>query len=102
MYTMPVFTVNLTGNPSRLIRIEMTFEMLDKDGFEEIVRNSPRARDEIVRYLNSKSFDDLETIQGKLALKDGIAVALNQSMKTGVVKDIYFNEFLVQNQSPIQ
>lgn len=96
MYTMPGFVVNLAGTPRRLIKVEMTFEMLDKDGFEEIVRNSPSARDTIVRILNRKSFDDVETIQGKLFLKDQIAVALNQSMKAGVVKDIYFNDFVVQ------
>lgn len=95
-YTMPSFTVNLAGSPRRLIRVEMTFEMLDKEGFEEIVRNSPRVRDEIMRILNRKTFDDIETIQGKLALKDQIAANLNQSLRAGVVKDIYFNEFLVQ------
>jgi flagellar FliL protein len=96
LYTMPSFTVNLAGTPQRLIRVEMTFEMLDKEGFEEIVRNSPAARDTIVRILNRKGFDDVESIQGKLFLKDQIAVTLNQSLKAGVVKDIYFNEFLVQ------
>jgi flagellar protein FliL len=96
MYTMPGFVVNLAGSPRRLMKVEMTFEMLDKDGFEEIVRNSPSARDAIVRILNRKTFDDVETIQGKLFLKDQISVALNQAMKAGVVKDIYFNEFLVQ------
>lgn len=95
-YTMPAFTVNLAGTPRRVIRVEMTFEMLDKEGFEEIVRNSPRVRDEIMRILNRKTFDDIETIQGKLALKDQIAANLNQSLRSGVVKDIYFNEFLVQ------
>jgi len=96
MYTMPPFTVNLSGQPRRLIRVEMTFEMLDKEGFEEIVRNNPRARDEIVRILNRKTFDDVETIQGKLKLKDEIAVTLNQSLKKGVVKDIYFGDFIIQ------
>jgi flagellar protein FliL len=96
LYTMPAFTVNLDGTPRRMIRVEMAFEMLDRDGFEEIVRNSPAARDMIVRILNRKTFDDVETIQGKLFLKDEIAVALNQSLKAAVVKDIYFNEFLVQ------
>ena len=72
MYTMPPFTwVDLAGSAeTAAIRIEIrTFEMLDKEGFEEIVRNSPRARDEIVRILNRVSFDDIETIQGKLSLK---------------------------------
>jgi flagellar FliL protein len=95
-YTMPEFTVNLDGQPRRLIRVEMTFEMLDKDGFEEIVRNSPAARDAIVRILNKKKFDDLESIQGKLFLKDQITLALHQSLQAGVVKDIYFSQFLVQ------
>jgi flagellar FliL protein len=102
LYTMPPFTVNLAGNPGRIVRLEMTFEMLDKDGFEDIVRNSPHARDQVMRYLNERTFDDIESIQGKLALKDGIAVALNQSLKSGVVKDIYFGEFLVSNKSPVQ
>ena len=96
LYTMPGFIVNLSGQPRRLIKLEMTFEMLDKDGFEEIVRNSPAARDAIVQILNRKTFDDIETIQGKLFLKDQIAVTLNQTMKAGVVKDIYFNDLVVQ------
>lgn len=96
LYTMTPFTVNLAGTPRRLIRVEMTFEMLDKEGFEEIVRNSAPVRDAIVRILNAKTFGEIETIQGKLFLKDQIAVTLNESLRAGVVKDIYFNEFLVQ------
>lgn len=96
LYTMPAFTVNLAGTPRRLIRVEMAFDMLDKDGFEEIVRNSPAVRDAIVRILNEKTYDDIETIQGKLFLKDHIAVTLNNTFREGVVKEIYFNEFLVQ------
>lgn len=96
LYTMPTFTVNLDGQPRRLIRVSLTLEMLDKDGFEEVVRNSPAARDSIVRILNAKTYDDIETIQGKLFLKDQIAVTLNKSLKEGVVKDVYFGDFLVQ------
>lgn len=96
LYTMPTFTVNLDGQPRRLVRVSLTLEMLDKDGFEEVVRNSPAARDSIVRILNGKTYDDIETIQGKLFLKDQIAVTLNKSLKEGVVKDVYFGDFLVQ------
>jgi flagellar FliL protein len=95
-YTMAPFTVNLSGNPQRIIRVEMTLEMLDEEGFEEVVRLGPQARDSIVKILNLKEFSDLETIQGKLFLKDQIAVTLNQSLKSGVVKDIYFSDFVVQ------
>ncbi len=96
MYTMPALTVNLDGQPERLIKVAITFEMLDKDGFEEIVRHSPQTRDRVVGILNSKTFNDLESVQGKLFLKDQIIVALNKEMKEGVIKDIYFSEFMVQ------
>lgn len=96
MYTMEPFTVNLNGSPRRVIRVQMTLEMLDKDGFEEVVTLGPRARDAVVKILNNKEFKEVETIQGKLFLKDQIAVTLNEFLDAGVVKDVYFSGFLVQ------
>lgn len=99
IYTMDKFTVNLDGEPRRSIRIEVNLEMLNEDGFEEVinVENRAKARDKIVRILNDKSFYDLESIQGKLFLKDRIAMAVNDILKQGVVKDVYFSEFVVQS-----
>ncbi len=96
MYTLEPFTVNLDGSPKRVIRVEMSLEMLDKEGFEEVITLGPSTRDTIVRILNRKGFPDIETVQGKLFLKDQIAVTLNESLKKGVVKDVYFSDFLVQ------
>ena len=98
IYTMDKFTVNLNGAPKRTIRFEVNVEMLGKDGFEELINadNKARARDRIVRLFNSKSFDDVESIQGKLFLKDKIAMELNSFLDKGVVKDVYFSEFVVQ------
>lgn len=98
IYTMDKFTVNLDGEPKRMIRIEVNLEMLSKDGFEEIINSDMRvkARDRVVRILNEKTFSELETIQGKLFLKDKIAMELNGILDKGVVKDIYFSEFVVQ------
>ena len=39
IYTMDKFTVNLDGEPKRTIRIEVNVEMLNKDGFEEVISN---------------------------------------------------------------
>ena len=77
LYTMDKFTVNLAGTPRRMIRLEMSLEMLDKEGFEEVVRLGSEARDAIVKVLSQKEFTDIETIQGKLFLKDEIAVTLS-------------------------
>lgn len=98
VYTMDKFTVNLAGEPKRTIRIEVNLEMLGKEGFEEIINtdNRAKARDSIVRILNDKTFGDLESIQGKLFLKDRIATDVNALLDQGVVKDVYFSEFVVQ------
>ena len=96
VYTMEPFTVNLNGRPKRTIRMEMSIEMLSEEGFEELIREGGKARDEIVNILNTKRFEDLESIQGKLFLKDQIARRVNTYLDKGVVKDIYFSDFVVQ------
>lgn len=98
VYTMEKFTVNLAGEPQRMIRLEVNLEMLGKDGFEEIIDTETRAkaRDQIVRILGDRTFGDLESIQGKLFLKDRIASDINGLLSRGSVKDIYFSEFVVQ------
>lgn len=98
IYTMDKFTVNLTGEPKRSIRIEVNLEMLGKDGFEEVIdtENRAKVRDRILKILNEKTFSEVESIQGKLFLKEKIAQEINSTLKEGVVKDVYFSEFVVQ------
>jgi flagellar protein FliL len=96
IYTMDPFSVNLDGVPRRFVRTVINLELLDDRGFEEVVTMGAQARDAVVRLLNGKTFSELETIQGKLFLKDQIASELNRQLKTGVIKDVYFTEFYVQ------
>ncbi|MDZ4660505.1 MAG: flagellar basal body-associated FliL family protein [Pseudomonadota bacterium] len=96
LYRMDEFTLNLSGHPRRAIRFEIALEMLDEKGFEEVVQVGAVARDSIVKILNAKRFQDIETIQGKLFLKDQIAASLNGFLKEGVVKDVLFTDFVVQ------
>lgn len=98
VYTMDKFTVNLGGEPQRTIRLEINLQMLGKDGFEEVMEpdNRAKARDKIVRLLNDKNFSDIDSIQGKLFLKDKIAGEVNGILRRGVVKDVFFSDFVVQ------
>lgn len=98
VYTMEKFTVNLNGEPKRTIRLEVNLNMLGKKDFEEVMDfdNRARVRDRIVQLLNDKSFSELESIQGKLFLKDKIAMEINTILNKGVVKDVFFTDFVVQ------
>ncbi len=96
LYTMAPFNTNLDGVPRRLVRLELSLEMMDEEGYEEVIGLVPQARDSIMRILNAKTFQDVETVQGKLHLKNQIVADLNASLRKGVVKNVYFNELVVQ------
>jgi flagellar FliL protein len=96
LYTMAPFNTNLDGVPRRLIRVELSLEMMDEEGYEEVIGIVPQARDSIMRILNSKTFSDIESVQGKLHLKNQVVADLNASLRKGVVKNVYFNELVVQ------
>lgn len=97
IYTMDKFTVNLSGTPKRTIRLQVNLDMISPVAFQEIMdfEYRAKARDKIVRILNEKTFDDLETIQGKLFLKDKIVSEVNQILDRGLVKDVYFTDFVM-------
>lgn len=97
VYTMDKFVVNLSGLPKRTIRLQVNLDMIGPEAFQEIMdlENRAKARDKIVRILNDKTFDDLETIQGKLFLKDKIVEEINHILDRGLVKDVYFSDFVM-------
>ena len=96
IFTMPSLTTNLDGIPRRQIRVEMSLEMMDEEGYEEVITIAPEARDSIMRILHTKTFYDIETVQGKLRLKNEIIADLNSSLKKGVVKNVYFSDLVMQ------
>ncbi|MBC87266.1 MAG: flagellar protein FliL [Bdellovibrionaceae bacterium] len=96
LFAMDSLTTNLDGIPRRMIRVDLSIEMLDEEGFEEIIGVEAEARDSIMRIINNKRFSDVESVQGKLKLKNEIITGINHFLQTGVVKNIYFTDFLVQ------
>ena len=96
IYTMEPLNTNLDGVPRRLVRVQISLEMLDEEGFEEVMNLGAGARDSLMRLLNGKTFEELASVQGKLQLKNQIIAQMNSYMKRGVVKQVYFSDFVVQ------
>lgn len=96
MYTMDQFNTNLEGVPRRFVRMQISLEMLDEEGYEEVISLGAEARDSIVKILNTKKFDEVESVQGKLHLKNQITAQINSFLQHGVVKNVYFSDFVVQ------
>jgi flagellar protein FliL len=96
LYAMDTFNTNLDGLPRKFIRLDVNVEMYSREGFEELVTQDLQSRDAVMHILNGKTFDDLETVQGKLHLKNEIIAQLNELLQRGVVKNVYFTKFQVQ------
>ena len=96
LYSMDTMTTNLNGLPRRMVRVDLSLEMMDAEGFEEIMGVSAEARDKVMRILNEKNFNEIETVQGKLELKNEIIAGVNQFLDKGVVKNVYFTDLVVQ------
>lgn len=96
IFTMEPITANLSGQPKRMVRLQINLEMLSEKGFEDVATLASGAKDEVLKLLNKKHMSDLETIQGKLFLKDQIALTINGYLQKGVVKNVYFTDFVIQ------
>ncbi len=95
-YSMKTFNANLNGIPRRMVRVDVSLEMLDAEGFEEVIVQEAEVRDSIIRILNAKRFYDIESVQGKLHLKNEIITKVNSYLEKGVVKNVYYTDFVVQ------
>lgn len=97
IFTLEKFVVNLNGSPKKTIKVQVNLDMLSAQSFAEVMNpdKTAQARDRIIRILNDKNFSDIETIQGKLFLKDQIVEQVNKVLTVGLVKDVYFTDFVV-------
>ncbi len=94
---LDAFIVNLAGESGkRYLKITMQLEMNNSTLAEEIQNKMPQIKDSVITVLSSKTTDDLLTIEGKFLLKEQLLTRVNSLLRTGVVKNVYFVEFVIQ------
>lgn len=96
MVTLDQFTVNLSTpgsvNP-RFVRVNVSIEVPNEDGEQEVNGKMPQVRNTIIDLFNSKKPADLATAEGRDYLKEEIRNALNNFLVTGKVKGVFFTNF---------
>jgi len=96
VYAMDTFIVNLIGQGKSYLKAKVELELDGEPALEEIGRRLPQLRDAILLILSSKSFMDINTLEGKYQLRAEIMAILNQHLKTGRITNIYFTDFIIQ------
>jgi flagellar FliL protein len=93
------FIVNLmdrSGLGKRYLKITMQFEVSSQEQVLLVGQHKTRMRDASLMLLSSITFDDINTLDGKLELKQALIQRLNQILGDQIIRQLYFTEFVVQ------
>ena len=97
LYSLDTMIVNLAGQGGkRYLRVTMSLELSDPDAITSIESRLPQVRDAILMILPTKTYDEVSTTEGKVALRNQLMTTINSLMTKGQVNNIYFTEFVVQ------
>lgn len=97
--TVPLqpFVVNLSDPLGRrYLKLTIMVEMLNDGAAAELTAAEPKVRDQVIMLLSSKSFQDLASMESKMALKTDIVKRLNQILGGSKVLQVYFTEMVIQ------
>jgi flagellar FliL protein len=83
----PPYIVNyLTGTKPRYLQAEFTIMSRNEESIEALILHMPLIRSEIVSYLSEQNFLELQTQEGKEAIRKGIVALINEILATYDVK----------------
>ena len=94
--SMGEFVVNLTSTRSyRYIKTEVYVELENEELAKEIEERYPQLRDAINAILRSQTEEDIKEPE-LVTLKGKIVEKINEYLIQGKVKNVYFDEFVIQ------
>ena len=96
---LETFIVNLmdkSGLGKRYLKVDIMLEVANEVAKSMVETHKPQLRDAILLLLSSQSFNEINTVDGKLGLKQELLLRVNQVFGGPTVQRIYFTEFVVQ------
>ena len=97
IFPMEPFIVNLLDKGGkRYLKVKMELEIPTEHLAEEITRRKAQLRDTILLLLTSKTFEDVNRLDGKFQLRNELIFGINQILQSGKIQTLYFTEFVVQ------
>ena len=97
MFDMDPFVVNLNeAGGKRYLKSKVEIEYVGDNVRLELANRLPQLRDVILLHLSSKSLDEIRSVDGKIELKNALIKRINQVMKQGKIRNLYFTQFVIQ------
>ena len=97
MFDMDPFVVNLNeAGGKRYLKSKIEIEFVGDNVRVELANRLPQLRDVILLHLSSKTLDEIRSVDGKVELKNALIKRINQVMKQGKIRNLYFTQFVIQ------
>ncbi len=97
VFPLESFIANLADpGGNRFLRATMELELENDDLTKEMEKRLPQIRDCILMILPTRTYQDIQTVEGKIALRTEIIAKLNVILKKEAITNIYFTEFVTQ------
>ena len=99
IFPLEAFIVNLmdkTGSGRRYLKVGIELEIGGEEDALILKGNTPQLKDTILLLLSSQTFKDINSLEGKLELKQALVSRINHVLGDAIVNRIYFTEFVVQ------
>ena len=89
--------VNLADKGGRrYLRATFDVELAQSGDEQKMEAKLPHIKDAAIKIMSTRRFEDINSIDGKNALRDEIIARFNELTKSEIVSNIYFTEFVVQ------
>jgi flagellar FliL protein len=97
MFDMDPFVVNLNeAGGKRYLKSKIEIEFVGDNVRLEMINRLPQMRDVILLHLSSKTLDEIRSVDGKIELKNALINRINQVLKQGKIRNLYFTQFVIQ------
>jgi flagellar FliL protein len=97
IFDLDTFVVNLGDQGGkRYLKTKIALEYASEAVGKEMTTRLPQLRDMILLLLSSKTLDQIQDIDGKIALRNELMARINQTLQQGHIKNLYFTEFVIQ------
>ncbi len=97
IFDLDTFVVNLGDQGGkRYLKTKIALEYGSEAVGREMTTRLPQLRDMILLLLSSKTLDQIQDIDGKIALRNELMARINQTLQQGHIKNLYFTEFVIQ------
>lgn len=91
------FVVNVSdGENGRFLKVKIDLEVSSAEVGQELEQRMPQVKDIMIGLLSSQNANAVRSMEGKDQLREQVLTRLNAVVRTGVVRQVLFTEFVVQ------